>query len=580
MPVRIQLDLDGKAAESQLERFTGKVRDKWESVGQGVARGAEKLTARAQAGARAAERGFTKENIKSAASQSVVTAQQGLQRGAGTADRTTSGLDEFASGGFYGAVQDKLDAARELRDLAAQRSDKETHAAGGPGASGLPGPIAAGAAAANLPNEVDKLNVREAHIDAVRMRGGLAGGGMTAMPGASAGPQGDGAPLQKGGMLADGAKAFGLIVGVIGAAAGFMMKMVSGLGQRYTQAMMSQAGTMGATGGYVGGGGGYFQNSEVAQAAVGLARGRGESVYGRGGALAGELNSQGALAFAASQGMGLAQLAESLGEVQRGNRELSLSVLRGYGESSRFTTLRMGEYVTRLGQFSRDLREAGFTANIEQAAALGAALGERFSKTAGLDPERGLTLATQADQRARSADRGGAVGGAALSQALQKYGDLSAAMQAVERGEFTASSLEYLRRAAGGTGFGFLARDELGASFTEGSAMAAGAITPAGRRAGSAIRAGSLQPLATENLVSETFAGSTAAREASEIGNRAAIDVLKIFEQNQGKLLGVIQAMQDGEHALMNNVIAPLASGVGTMIEQMGEMIQKMQRLF
>jgi hypothetical protein len=77
---------------------------------------------------------------------------------------------------------------------------------------------------------------------------------------------------QKGGIGAAVAAAVPIIGRVAAAALGGILKMVSDIGQQYTQAMMSQQGTIGATGKYIGGGGAQFANSEVAAAQIAKAR--------------------------------------------------------------------------------------------------------------------------------------------------------------------------------------------------------------------------------------------------------------------------------------------------------------------
>jgi len=203
-------------------------------------------------------------------------AAEGIHTGASLLTRGTSGQSEYVSGGFMNSVHDKISTAQNV-----YAKSKEGY-----------------------------TSIREAYKGQKEERDDQ--GNITK-------------PARKGGVAAAALAGIPVVGGLIGGIVGGIMKQVDDMGKEWTSVMASQRSTTAATGGYIGGGGGYFQNAEMAQARIAFNRTQG--AFGNKSIL----KDSSATAFAAQQNIGIAQYTEQLGQIKENDKEVSTDFPPGAG---------------------------------------------------------------------------------------------------------------------------------------------------------------------------------------------------------------------------------------------------------
>lgn len=480
-------------------------------------------------------------------------------KGAKVSDAFLGGIDEGARGGSYNTLSSFGRGAKGVKDWAKGIAEKikGNKEEGEEGSSNHTSALANAIKSGSRQQTVSAMTVRTATFQNVK---GLGSGN-------GPGNSGSGAPDMGGAVekMAQKTTALPVIGAVIGgvasavaAGAGMAMKLVSNIGEKHNAAIMSQAGTTGSMGGYVGGGLGMFANSEVAQANIAMQRSRnaGQSSYfGQGNKI-----DAGSMQFASAQGMGLSQVMESLGEVQRGWKEGSLSVLRGYTAASKLGFLKEGEFVQQLGSYAKGLRERGYgdmnAENGKSFLALTAGIGSSVAT-----PERGLTIAQNIDTGVRGTT--GTLGNLGLMLGMRDGKSLDKAMRASESGEMTGNVGKFLATLPPEVR-GMMMKQMGISSYTEG---ADANLAGKGPVAPNAFQVGGNTSLAAQNNVEQTYAESKAAARADKFGQDMALNMLKMFQEHQGPMLKLIEGMQVIEDKLM--------LGANAMIDGVDKMIQK-----
>lgn len=434
-------------------------------------------------------------------------ARRSFERGASVGATPTSDLSEFERGGFYNSLKSKMDALSEAREKAKGEPTPR---------NSLPTPQGLAAE-----KKFGKVTIESADFKNIK---GL-GGGKFGIPGPGGGGGGSPDLMDHGDALGNAGQSIPAL-GALLAVGGALVKLVSSVGEQYTAAMNSQAATLGATGTYVGGGKGYFQNSDMAQAALALARERGDTAYRRGHTLVDELNQGQWTKFGASQGMGIQHVAESYGALTRdfaqNANELSLNTLRQYMKAANVPALKYGETVEKFGKHIQSMRQAGYGGISREG------IEQMFSLVAGMKlatPERGADILQTLDKQARQAD-GSTLGNILLSKHLASGMSMDEAMMAAERGlgdPKNAAILQEFMKSMDPLSRGFFAK-QLGLTYTEGR----GLTLESGQKAAvEGIQAGENQALSMQNESMEFMSGMGETAKVAYEMHRAMLDLLQ-----------------------------------------------------
>lgn len=316
-------------------------------------------------------------------------AAEGFHTGASLSSRITSGHGEFTSGGFMNTAHDKISAAQDM-----YAKTKEGYG-----------------------------SIRDAYKGQKEERdehGNITQAG------------------RKGGIAAATVSAIPVVGGVIGAVLGGVLNQINDMGKEYTSTMRTQQGTIGATGGYVGGvgknekgelrGNPYFANAQMAQAQISMRRTQSQFGFGKGSNVSGQ-----DVKFAAQQNIGIAQYAEQLGQLKENDKSVSTDFLRGAADINKMTGLKQGQFVQKLASYSNSLKEAGFSQKgIKQFASVTAGL----AKT-GMTGERAMTVGQNIDQDMRKGIGGGALSKMAVSGLMDQGYSLHEARKIISKGGIT-----------------------------------------------------------------------------------------------------------------------------------------------
>jgi len=171
----------------------------------------------------------------------------------------------------------------------------------------------------------------------------------------------------------------GAAMGTMGAALGIagigfviasqLAGVVSDIGEKYVGQAMKQSDTIGALGGRVGGGGGYFVNEEVARANVAKARITGDSVYGKGNKV-----DQYEMKFASSMGVGLSEMSGMLSHIKHAEGEAaSIDKIRRKAASMGFTNLKMLTFLQKETEYAQQRTDQGLKSDFDDVLKLGKA---------------------------------------------------------------------------------------------------------------------------------------------------------------------------------------------------------------
>ncbi|TGJ99856.1 hypothetical protein EHO57_13935 [Leptospira langatensis] len=474
------------------------------------------------------------------------SAAKSYGRGANLASKSGadgSDLDETARGGFFDTVDRKIDTIRELRDKFRKKGSPENEKG-----TDLAGTNGAGMLGKATNFQRADIKIQHAKFDKMNLPSGVPG--MGTGPGPAAG--GIGAT----GSTTSAAGAALPILGAGLAIAGGVLKVISAVGERYTQAVMSQSSTFGATGGYVSGGGGFFRNADVAQA--NLARGRvtGEDIYGKTSAM---FDTQ-TMKFASSQGQGIAEVVKELETLRKENKHLDIAYVRGAAKASGFTGVRQGEFLSKLAQISETLRGQGYSGNPEAFArfAAGISRGDRD-----MDPGRRLSLAEQLSNQGRQGVFGGGIfGSLGMAQALKGGGDFFSALREMEEdpGKFMSAAMEQLDAKTRG-----ILGKMNGGSFTEFENLK---FKPKDiERDNSEIKAASIKALENQNESERLFSGK-GGQAAAQIGYDLNEQMRNMFEKHEKSFTSVATGINKLEEVMVTKIGGQLDSLI-TMVEKL-----------
>lgn len=502
---------------------------------------------------------------------------QQFTAGSQNADRMTSGLDEMARGGFYNALSDKMQFAKSIKDSFKKK----------PGAQGPAGGSAADSAeqktgplsqAFNNPNKfgmkeskVQRMIVQRAEFRGpVKGMGGGSGGGMFNRGGS-------GEDSGRGGLFTNVGKSMPY-VGAILAIAGGILKMVSNAGQKYADVMMSQSGTWGATGGYVGGGGGYFDNAQIAQGSVDYFKGFGsEDAVGKGNPFKAR-----DITFAAQQGIGMSEYGRNLGIIQKnagGRLAMDMKDIKGWFNASGVQGMEQSKVMAQLAQAAEQSTSGGYGA-LDPRAIMQYSAG--FSNMSNIRASRGIDITTNLDRSIKQ--EGSLAGNMAMMSALESGAGIWDAMRAREKGLSGAagqSGLANLYKMMGPDAAGYLLSKEGIGSFTE---MSSGVPTrKAFGKDGSVFPAGSNTALANQNQVSEAIISNPGFKASFEASNRMMQHTLEMMRTAGPALATLAEGVQAAEEALYKGGkvlvegVDELAKDIPVLVENIHGLIDKIK---
>ncbi|MCW7467503.1 hypothetical protein ND864_17420 [Leptospira levettii] len=387
---------------------------------------------------------------------------EGYQAGA-DASPLDQDSSELRSGRFSGIINRKIQSARKFKDTTKNEWDKYKIKTGksdkDDGNSEDSGHgLGVGAPSPNAKSKYNILEVKEARIMNLYLKGALGGsgafGGGVGIPGRGGGtgspygPEG-GTPPGENTQTKTMSKTAAIVAPALmgaGALAGFILSTISTMAGMNQQAKQAQEGTFGAYGGYVGqngdGGGGLMRNTEVANMSIARAR-----ILG-GGAMAQNLNNSSSLLgakFGLTQGIGGAAGAELFAKMEKfggfGSDESSLKKIMSDGIRSGFTGLRTAEFMQQVMGISENAYNSGM--GIQSADKIAGTLSNLSS--AGIRDNR-LNSVYSAMNDNMTKD-GGQMNSMLVAHHMQQNGgDYLAAMAAAEEGMGSSGNIGAINR--------------------------------------------------------------------------------------------------------------------------------------
>lgn len=301
---------------------------------------------------------------------------EGYQAGA-DASPLDQDSSELRSGRFSGIINRKIQSARKFKDTTKKEWDKykiktgKSENDGGNSEDSGHG-LGAGAPSPNAKSKYNILEVKEARIMNLYLKGGLGGsgafGGGVGIPGRGGSdgstPIGGTPPAggedKKSGALGRMSAAIGPLAMGLGAVVGAGIGIISSMAGMHQQAMQSQEGTLGAFGGYASGGGGIVRNAEVGQIGISRARVLGGSAAGQ------DFDTEGSklgAQFGVTHGIGGTAGAELFAKLNKfggfQENESALKKIMTDGIRSGFGGLRQAEFIQQVSGISENAYNSG-----------------------------------------------------------------------------------------------------------------------------------------------------------------------------------------------------------------------------
>lgn len=347
-------------------------------------------------------------------------------------------------------------------------------------------------------------------------------------------------------------------------ALGYALNFTSEAGQKYLTILKSQSATIGATGSYVGGGGGYFSNQAIAQGQVSLNKAMGN--YGNVGINAysqfGDMKK-----FAAEQNMGFADFADAVGEFRRVKNDISVGFIKGIAESSRITGLKQGEFVKEISGHFKSLRQKGYGVQHESRLAsfaeYTAGLGQQLAGDS-LDPfggqERAAQIMGQADVLARQAEGGGLIGAMNLLQELESdpNADFFTAKKRAEKRGYDDNTKDKLSQIFGNNEgvAGYVLGQQMGLSQHEGEAFYKSKRQAINKN--TSYQAGDNMGISAQNKMEEGYMSNAGAKQAALTSmsiQAQQLEQLKTLAPAMTKVANQVKSLEDKIFNGMNTLI-------------------------
>ncbi len=563
MPINVKLDLDDRQARQQVEKFR-------KQAGQPIKTAVDAGQAGPQSYAAVQRRRMEEKRQEQKKREVYQNAQQAAQQ-------AQSGEEEFLRGGFYNAAKDKIDALKRTRDMFRRDKDKDNRGAESEGAGGGPDALQSTANAgggmfgrlfgeknAKKNKPIQRLYVQNAVFRNAR---GLGGSGSGSGSGTDSG--GGGKP---GGTMSGMGKAAPYI-GIAFAVAGALVKAISAMGEKRSNARMSQQQSLKAIGltNYQGG---LFHHAEAGMANLEFLKKSGmrRSYKVTGG-------DPDALGFAASQGLGASEFASTLGTLRYGGMDMKTMEFVRYMKAANVQNLRQGEYLQEIAAHTKGMRDQGYGSmdKTEMKNFLGLAAQMSSTQSSnGSTASRGLEIAKAVDKSVRGADKGGPLGSLVLSQLMGSGMDPLEAYRQAEAGMGNAQNRKILQK---------FMRNHLPDRFARGMAMREWGITNSVVE-GSNVNFGSKGPdgsakipvtpmrsIELRNKTEMAYATSPTAAKAMEISHDAQMQMLDLMKKMEPNLRPIADGIHKAESALFEfvNEAVPVMGKLVETIKDVGD---------
>lgn len=480
-------------------------------------------------------------------------------------------VDELKGGGFYGAFERKFAAIKAGKDWVKsfkKKGNEDDQSGMSPGLnspynhnSNTPGLSGIGGKYGNITIQAQNVNVRN--------RPGM--GTPPPMPGLprpwdrpNRQPDTETGLDSRGGMWQKLGATLP-IVGAFAAIAGGLMQLVSAAGQRYASALGKQSGTIGATGVYVGGGLGYFGNSEVAQSMIALGKASGQDIFEKGNQ-AGDF-----MAFAAGQGESLSSVMQSIGTLRKANKGVfgidELNQIRAEGYKAGFENLRESEFLQGIAQRSESNRQQGIYNDPMAFASFAASL-----QGPNMTADRRLGLAgALADKSLAGIQGGGMFGALALVKAMQESGGdyfQAERLKDMNPEKYMQLALKEFESTQEGRNIrGFMMKKEgISRTMTEGMDLTTDTSRPG---AAPGIRAGSSPIVSAENLIDQTY------MEVGKLPFQFSQELLKDMAEMTRTLTPTVETISKG----LLTIESKLGEFAKESAEKVNDFVASMQEL-
>lgn len=482
-------------------------------------------------------------------------------RGEGIASGAQQAISEGKQGAFYSTLSSSVESMRNFMVKHGEKNkEKDSNEEN-------KSPESASKAIQNATIEITNANFKD-----IKNGKGPSGsspdssnGGNRNIPTSS--PDSGDEPKGRGSFISKAASSLPFVGGVIAAATAGMLKLVSDVGQKHTEAIMSQASTIGATGGYFHKDQGMFSNAELAQAVV--QRGR---VTGRTGAQERSIDDQ-ELRFASSQGVGASEVMTAMARLRKGNPDASLNWFRGAATESGFSGLKQSEFLSKMSEISQATMAKGYSGDMMNFARFSSGIG--MSDGSDMNANARMGIAESLAEKARQGLFGGGVLGAmGLAKALESSnGDIISASKMLEEDpRLMGQAFDELSPEAKW----LLGKKELGVS----SKVAAGFKFDGNKEIRSEADLATPydnQSLRLDNEGKNLFAGEEG-KEAAKIGYELTKSMHEMFRDNKDAIMDVSKTIQAIEKPMLESA-KMVASAAGDTIEGMKKLADKISSL-
>lgn len=485
-------------------------------------------------------------------------------KGEGVAAGVQGAISEGKQGAFYSTLSSSVES---MKNFMVKHKEAIAEQEKGKTSEGDSKPESAGKAIQNANFTITNANFK--NLDG--SKGGAPGSQSTKSipnPSSSNDDSSGDEPKGRGSFISKVAGSLPIIGGAIAAATAGMLKLVSDVGQKYNDSIMSQASTIGATGGYFHHGQGMFANAELAQAVVQRGRVTGKTV-----AEDRAIDDQ-ELRFASSQGVGASEVMTAMARLRKGNPDASLNWFRGAATESGFSGLKQSEFLSKMADISQATMAKGYSGDMANFAKFTAGIG--MSDGSRMESSARMGIAESLAEKGRQGLFGGGVLGAmGLAKALDASGGdiISASQMLEENPSFMGQAFDEMSPEAKW----LLGKKELGVS----SKVASGFKFDPNKQISAE---GDLsvpfdnQAIRLDNEGKNLFS-SDAGKEAAKIGYELTTAMHEMFKENKESIKLVAKTVQEIEKPILEgaNLVAKTA---GDAIKTMNTLIEKISRFF
>lgn len=504
-----------------------------------------------------ARRVIDKESLRERTRSSVY---ENKSRGEGVASGAQGAISEGKQGAFYSTFSNNLDAMKTFMQKHKEAKNNE-NATGREGASNNLFANTRTPESASKAIETATINITNANFKDIKNlpKGNNNQKETTSIPGS---PSLGGDDLKGRGSVASKVyESLPFVGGIMAAGTTVLLKLVSDIGQKYTQAMMSQSSTLGATNGYYGRAQGMFANADLAQAVVQRGRITGKTVKEDGNISDQEMK------FAYTQGVGIGDVTASMAKLKKGDPKASLNWYRGAATESGFSGLKQSEFLSKMAEISEGVRAKGYSGDMGNFARLTAGIG--YADGSKMDPSARMGMAESLAEKGRAGLFGGGIlGSLGLVKAMEKSGgDVMKASQMLEENPQMMGEVYNSLRETSPEAAWFIGKKELPGMSTK--ALSNFQYSEKNIKAEGDIK-GNLGNTAMmlDNKEKMLFSGE-GGRKSAEIGYNLSTQMMDMFKQNEKTIVKLATVIEKTETGMLNGVklLPDIAKNIASIAE-------------